>query len=97
VILRGNAKKLIHRAGARSAGIAAAATGAACAAGCRRFFSAYGKAGKLLAQPLALALWACGLLASQDNGFKLVVALLANVFKNRHIRAARVKLSYTLL
>jgi hypothetical protein len=48
-------------------------------------FSAHGKAGKLLAEPLALTLGAGGFLCAQDYGFKLVVTLLADVFKNRHI------------
>jgi hypothetical protein len=49
------------------------------------FFSAHGKAGKLLAEPLALTFGARGFLCAQNNGFKLVVALLADVFKNRHV------------
>ena len=48
-------------------------------------FSADGEAGKLLAEALALTLGACGFLCAQSNGFKLVTALLADVFKNRHI------------
>jgi hypothetical protein len=38
----------------------------------------------LLAQPLALTFGAGGFLFAHYNGFKLVVALLADVFKNRH-------------
>ena len=48
-------------------------------------FSAHGKAGKLLAEPLALTFGARGFLCAQNNGFKLVTALPADVFKNRHI------------
>ena len=49
-------------------------------------FSAHGKAGELLAEPLALTFGAGSFLCPQNYGFKLVVALLADVFKNRHIR-----------
>jgi hypothetical protein len=46
--------------------------------------TAHGKPGYLLIQLLALALGAGGLLRAHHNGFKLMVALAANVFKNRH-------------
>jgi hypothetical protein len=39
----------------------------------------------LLAQPFALAFGTSGFLFTHYNGFKLVIALLADVFKNRHI------------
>jgi hypothetical protein len=48
-------------------------------------FSAHGEAGKLLAEPLALTFGARGFLCAQNNSFKLVAALLADVFKNRHV------------
>jgi hypothetical protein len=38
-----------------------------------------------LAQPFALALGASGFLFADYDGFKLVIAFLADVFKNRHI------------
>jgi hypothetical protein len=37
-----------------------------------------------LTQPLALTFWTGGFLFAHYNGFKLVVALLADIFKNRH-------------
>jgi len=40
-----------------------------------------------LAQPFALTLGASGFLFAHYDGFKLVVAFLADVFKNRHILA----------
>jgi hypothetical protein len=45
----------------------------------------HGKARHLLAQPLAFTLGAGGFLAAQNDGFKMVAALLADVFKNWHI------------
>jgi hypothetical protein len=39
----------------------------------------------LLAQPFALTFGASGFLFAHYNGFKVVIALLAEVFKNRHI------------
>jgi hypothetical protein len=50
-------------------------------------FRLHGEAGQLLAQPFALTFGASGFLFAHYNGFKLVVALLADVFKNRHFRA----------
>jgi hypothetical protein len=83
---------LIHRAGAGAARVAAGPARAAWAGGFLRFLSAYGEAGKLLAQPLALTFGACGFLVAQDDGFKLMMALLADVFENRHIRMTQLKL-----
>ena len=40
------------------------------------FFSANRKAGKLLAEPLALTFGAGSFLCAQNNGFKVVAALL---------------------
>jgi len=74
---------LIHGAGARPARITASTARAHGAA--RLLLAANGKAGELLLEPLALALGACGLLAAQNNGFKMVVTLLADIFKDRHI------------
>src|ERR1039458_1887237 len=73
-----------ERAGARTPRIAAGATGAR---GSRRTcgaFGGHGKDTKLRAQLLALTLGALGLVAAEDQGFKLVLAFLADVFKNRH-------------
>ena len=74
---------LIHTARARAARVAAASawTAGSCGAG---LFTSNGKAGKLLAQPLALTFGTGGFLFAHYNGFKLVVALLADIFKNRH-------------
>jgi hypothetical protein len=83
---------LIDGAGTGAARVAAGATGTARAGGLLRFFSADGEAGKLLAQSFALAFGACGLFVSQNNGFKLVVALLADVFEDRHISVAQLKI-----
>jgi hypothetical protein len=55
---------LIDGTRAGAARVAACATGAARTAGFLRLFSADGKAGKLLAQPFALTLGACGLFAA---------------------------------
>jgi hypothetical protein len=74
---------LIHGTSARAAWIAASAARARGAAGL--LLSTYGKAGELLAEPLAFTFRARGLLVSQNNRFKAVLALLANVFENRHI------------
>jgi hypothetical protein len=43
-----------------------------------------GKSGELLLQLRALAYRALGLLGTIDDGFELVAATLADVFKNRH-------------
>jgi len=76
---------LIHAASARTTRIAAASAWAA-GGRCRaRLFATYSKARQLLAQPFALTFGAGGFLFAHDDGFKLVVALLADVFKNRHI------------
>jgi hypothetical protein len=42
----------------------------------------------LLAQPFALTFGAGGFLFAHYNGFKLVVALLADVFKNWHFASS---------
>jgi hypothetical protein len=77
--------ELIHGAGAGAARVAARSARAAGGSRLVGLFSAHGKAGKLLAKPLTLTLGAGGFLRTQNNGFKLVTALLADVFKNRHI------------
>src|ERR1051325_1949802 len=76
---------LIHRARARAAWIATCAARAYRAAGL--LFAAYGKTGELLTEPLALAFGAGGLLVSQDNRFKAVLALLADIFEDWHMQA----------
>lgn len=75
---------LIHAASAGTARVAAASARAAGRSGSAGLFTSHGKAGKLLAQPLALTFGAGGFLFAHYNGFKLVVALLADVFKNWH-------------
>jgi hypothetical protein len=44
----------------------------------------------LWAELLALTLGALSFVAAKDQGFELVLALLANVFKNRHEDRSRV-------
>jgi hypothetical protein len=44
----------------------------------------------LLAQPFAFTFGAGGFLFAHDDGFKLVVTLLADVFKNRHIGSFKI-------
>jgi hypothetical protein len=76
---------LIHAA---SAGAARVATAAARTAGWSRragLFASHGEAGQLPAEPLALTFGAGGFLLAHYDGFKLVVTLLADVFKNWHI------------
>ena len=75
---------LIHAASARTARVAAASARAAGRRRRARLFAADGEARQLLAQPFALTFGASGFLFAHYNGFKLVVALLADVFKNRH-------------
>ena len=75
---------LIHAASARTTRIAAASAWAAGRRRRARLFAAHGKAGQLLAEPFALTFGASGFLFAHYQGFKLVVALLADVFKNRH-------------
>jgi hypothetical protein len=73
---------LVQGAGARTARIAARPAGSGrliCP------FAADGETGELLAQPLALALGAARFLFAQNYGLKAVVALLTDVFENRHI------------
>src|SRR5260370_37577286 len=73
-----------ERAGARTSRIAA---GTARARGSRHSGTALGghrEHAKLRAQLLALALRALRLVAAEQQGFKLVLAFLADVFKNRH-------------
>jgi hypothetical protein len=76
---------LIHTAGAGAARIAAASAGAACRSCCARLLASNGETGKLLAQTFTLTFGTGGFLLAHYNGFKLVVTLLADVFKNRHI------------
>ena len=77
---------LIHGASAGTARVAAASTRAAGTGVLLRLFPSDGKAGKLLTQPFALAFGAGGFLCAQHDGFKLMFALLAYVFKNWHIK-----------
>ena len=76
---------LIHAASAGTTRVAAASAWAASRSRCARLLASDGKAGQLLAQPFALTFGARGFLFAHYNGFKLVVALLADIFKNRHI------------
>jgi hypothetical protein len=50
-----------------------------------RLFASHGKAGQLLTELFALTFRAGGFLFAHYDGFKLVVALPADVFKNWHI------------
>jgi hypothetical protein len=77
-------KPLIHAASAWTARITAASARAAGRSRCAGLFASHGEAGKLLAQPFALALGASGFLFAHYDSFKLMVALLADVFKNWH-------------
>ena len=77
-------KPLIHATCAGTARVAAASAWAAGRRGSAGLFASHGKTGKLLTQPFALTFGAGGFLFAHYNGFKLVVALLADVFKNRH-------------
>src|SRR5512144_3337302 len=79
-----NGETLIHAAGAGAARVSAATARAAGGSRFARFFSSHGKAGQLLAQSFALTVGAGGFLFAHYDGFKLVVALLADVFKNWH-------------
>jgi len=76
---------LIHAASARTTRVATATTRAARRSRRTGLFASHGEAGQLLAEPLALTFGAGGFLFAHYDGFKLVVALLADVFKNRHI------------
>lgn len=76
--------EVAERAGAGTARIAAGSTGPR---GCRCARAALGrhrKDAELWGQLLAVALRALGFVAAKDQGFKLVLALLADVFENRH-------------
>src|SRR6185312_11148172 len=84
----------VHGAGAGTAWIAARPARASSRTGLRRSISRHSEFGNLLLQALALALWTPRLLLCKHNGFKLVVAFLANVFKNRHIFKLRLKYFY---
>ena len=75
---------IADRARAGTARIAARAACACGFAGLRFLTAGDGEAGELLREPLALAFGACGLLASQHDRFKPVLALLAYVFEDRH-------------
>jgi len=79
------AKMLIHAASARTTRVTATTAWGAGRGRRAGFFASHGEAGQLLTQPFALTLGASGLLFAHHNGFKLVVAFLADVFKNRHI------------
>ena len=84
----------VHGAGAGTAWIAARAAWASSRTGLRRSISRHSEFGNLLLQALALALWTPRLLLSKHNGFKLVVAFLADVFKYRHMFKLRLKYLY---
>jgi hypothetical protein len=82
---------LVHGAGAGPARVAAGSAGARGSAGSggsvgnMGFFPAHGKGGKLLVQPLALTFGTGGFLCAQNDSFKVVAALLTDVFKNWHV------------
>ena len=76
--------EVAERAGARTPRIAA---GSACAPGsrcARRAFGRHRENTQLRAQLLALTLRALGLVTAEDQGLKLVLAFLTDVFENRH-------------
>src|SRR5579863_5441754 len=78
---------LVEVAQRAGAGAARIATGAATAGGNgpgRRAFGRRSKHTELRAQLCALTLGTLGLVAAKDQCFKLVLTLLADVFKNRH-------------
>jgi len=77
-------RSLIHAASARTTRVAAASTWAAGWRRCAGLLASNGKGGQLLVQPFALTFGAGGFLFAHYQGFKLVVALLADVFKNWH-------------
>jgi hypothetical protein len=81
----GLGKPLIHAASARATRVAAAAASAAGKSRCPGLFASHGEAGQLLAQPFALTFGTSGFLFAYYDSFKLVVTLLADVFKNWHI------------
>jgi uncharacterized protein len=76
----------VHRAGARASRVAAHTARARFRSGLRGRFARNGKSGNLLLQTLAFTFGAARLLLAKDNGFESVLALLANVFKDRHIQ-----------
>lgn len=84
--IRGKTKNLIEPARTGTAGIAAGSAWASTVAGKGRAFltTADGKAGNLLVQLFALTFGASGMLTVEDDTLEMVVALAANVFKNRH-------------
>lgn len=84
--IQGKTKNLIEPARTGTARIAAGSTCAAIVAGEGSAFltTAHGKAGNLLVQLLALTFGASGMLTVKDDTLEMVVALAANVFKNRH-------------
>src|SRR5258708_4884103 len=73
-----------QRAGARTSRITAGTTRGRGSRGARTALCGHGKDAELRAQLLALALGTLRLVAAEDQRFKLVLAFLANVFKNRH-------------
>jgi len=86
---------ITERACARAARIAACTARASRAAGL--LFTAYGKTRELLAQSLALAFGAGGLLVSQDNRFKVVLALLTDIFEDWHTQSSAKMITTPLL
>ena len=85
--MRGAPEALVEvaeRAGARAPRVAAGTAGSRGSRGARTALGGHGEDAKLRAQLLALTLGALGLIAAEDQGFKLVLAFLADVFKNRH-------------
>jgi hypothetical protein len=76
--------EVAERAGARTPRVTTGAAGTRGSRRARTALGGHGEDAKLRAQPLALTLGALGLVAAEDQGFKLVLAFLADIFKNRH-------------
>ena len=77
--------RLVHGTGAWPARIAAAPATAGGSALHTGLFTTHGKAGELLLEPFAFAFGAGGFPVAQNDSFKMVVTLLTDIFKNRHM------------
>ena len=76
--------EIAERAGARAARIAARTASSSLSRRTRGAFCRHGKHTELRAQLPAFALGTLGLVAAEDQSFKLVLTFLTDVFKNRH-------------
>jgi hypothetical protein len=82
--LAGELVEVAERASAGTARIAAGATCACRSGRGRGTLGRHSEHAELRVKLLALTLGALGLVASENQGFKLVLAILADVFENRH-------------